>query len=163
MQIHPLFFLPPLKNPPPSLTHAHKRRPRQTKAPDTNALAYSDSNLLHVKAQVIWTVAGISRAVLSAFHLDSFTAVTSRDCGSFCFVLDDCVKIQQLSEIMVIEVMQQCSNRITECRGERTMPCNIIFEFYQRLMLSRASAYICVWGVPSPLHLLKSQNYDITI
>ncbi len=42
MQIHPLFFLPPLKNPPPSLTHAHKRHPRQTKAPDTNTLAYSE-------------------------------------------------------------------------------------------------------------------------
>lgn len=116
MQIHPLFFLPPLKNPPPSLTHGVRGKQKHR---IRTHLRTAIQNLLHAKAQVIWTVAGILRAVLSAFHLDSFTAVTSRDCGSFCFVLDDCVKIQQLSEIMVIEVMQQCSNRITECRGRK--------------------------------------------
>lgn len=92
MQIHPLFFLPPLKTTPPhSHTHTNGVHGKQKHRIWTH-LRRAIQNLLHAKAQVIWTVAGISRAVLSAFHLDSLTAVTNRDYGSFCFVLDDCVK-----------------------------------------------------------------------
>lgn len=164
MQIHPLFFLPPLKTTPLTLTHT------QTASTANKSTGYERTCVEQFKTSYMRKRRSFGQ-LLAFRELYSQPSISTASLLSLAettapFVLSLTIVLRQLSEIMVIEVMQQCSNRITKCRGgERTMPCNIIFEFYQQeplhIFVFEVSLHLCTC---SSLKIMKLQfSYNIFI
>lgn len=123
MQIHPLFFLPPLKTTPLTLTHT------QTASTANKSTGYERTCVEQFKTSYMRKRRSFGQ-LLAFRELYSQPSISTASLLSLAettapFVLSLTIVLRQLSEIMVIEVMQQCSNRITKCRGGKGQ-CHVI-------------------------------------